>query len=370
MNDMKKRILAFTMAALLGVSLLTACAPKTSPSAEPTPAPSVEPTASAAPTPAPTPGAELTPAPAEKTKVNVAMLKGPTGMGAAKLMADNEAGNTANDYNFTVFTENPEVTAALAKGDIDIAALATNVAANFYGKTKGGIQLAAINTFGVLKILQNGGEAIASMADLEGHTIYATGEGANPEYVLDYLLTENGLDPDADVDIQWMTAEEVTQGIIGGKTTFAMLPVPAATTAQIKSEGKVQQVLDLTEEWESVSEDSKLTMGCVVVRTAFAKENPEAVRAFLEEYKASIAYMADPASLTVEGDLNPGKLLETYGIVPSAAVASKALPQANLTFVSGVKDLRDTIQGYYEVLYAANPDSIGGGIPDDAFYFE
>lgn len=365
---MKKRILALTLAALMGVSMLTACAPKTgsSPSAEPTP--SAAPTVSGEPSAAPS--AEPNPTPAEKTRVNVAMLKGPTGMGAAKLMADDEAGNTANDYTFTVYTENPEVTAALAKGDIDIAALATNVAANFYGKTKGGIQIAAINTYGVLKILQNGGEDITSMADLEGQTIYATGEGANPEYVLDFLLTENGLDPDADVDIQWMTAEEVTQGIISGKTTFAMLPVPAATTAQIKSEGKVKQVLDLTEEWNAVAADSQLTMGCVVVRTAFAQENPEAVRTFLEEYKASIAYMADPSSLTVEGGLNPGKLLETYGIVPSAAVASKALPQANLTFVSGVKDLRDTIQGYYEVLYAANPDSIGGGIPDDAFYFE
>lgn len=361
MTEMKKRILALTLAALMGVGLLTGCAPKTSQSPSAEPAPSAEPTVSA----------ETTPAPAEKTEVRVAMLKGPTGMGAAKLMADAEAGNTANDYTFTVYTENPEVTTALAQGDIDIAALATNVAANFYGKTKGGIQLAAINTYGVLKILQGGdGEAIDGMEDLKGQTIYATGQGANPEYVLDYLLTENGLDPDEDVDIQWMTAEEVTQGILGGKTTFAMLPVPAATTAQIKSEGKVKQVLDLTEEWGDVAEDSQLTMGCVVVRTAFAKENPEAVRTFLKEYEASIAYMADPASLTVEGDLNPGKLLETYGIVPSAAVASKALPQANLTFVSGVKDLRDTIQGYYEVLYAANPDSIGGGIPDDAFYFE
>lgn len=365
MTDMKKRILSMTLAALMTLGLLSACAPKqsASPSAEPTPTP----TAAPSPTlpPSPTPGS------VEKTKVNVAMLKGPTGMGAAKLMAEAEAGNTAADYTFTVFTENTEVTTALAQGDVDIAALATNVAANLYGKTKGGIQLAAINTYGVLKILQGGdGADIDSLAGLKGQTVYATGQGANPEYVLNYLLTENGLDPTKDVDIQWMTAEEVTQGILSGKTGFAMLPVPAATTVQIKSEGKVRQVLDLTEEWEAVSDDSRLTMGCVVVRTEFARENPDAVRAFLKEYEASIAYMADPNNMAVSSDLNPGKLLETYGIVPSAAVGGKALPQANLTFISGAKDLRNAIQGYYEVLYAANPASIGGSIPDDAFYFE
>ena len=293
-------------------------------------------------------------------------------MGAAKLMADSETGNTVNDYSFTVSTDNNEVTNALVHGDVDIAALATNVAANLYGKTDGGIQLAAINTYGVLKILQSGeGEDIGTLADLSGKTVYATGQGANPEYVLNYLLTENGLDPARDVDIQWMTAEEVTQGLLSGKAEFAMLPVPAATTVQIKGEGKVRQVLDLTEEWDAVTTDgSRLTMGCVVVRTEFAQENPEAVRAFLKEYEASIAYMADPNSMAVSSDLNPGQLLERYGIVPSAAVAVQAIPQANLTFVAGVKDLREAIQGYYEILYAADPASIGGGIPDDAFYFE
>lgn len=355
---MKKRILAMAMASLMMLGL-AACgsAQKT----EPTPPPVHEPTQA----PSPTPGS------VEKTKVNVAMLKGPTGMGAAKLMADAEEGTTSADYTFTVFTENTEVTTALAQGDVDIAALATNVAANLYGKTTGGIQLAAINTYGVLKILQGGdGADITSLADLNGQTVYATGQGANPEYVLNYLLTENGLDPAKDVDIQWMTAEEVTQGILSGKTSFAMLPIPAATTVQLKSEGKVRQVLDLSEEWSAVAPDSKLTMGCVVVRTEFARENPDLVRAFLSEYEASIAYMADPANMAVSSELNPGKLLETYGIVPSAAVAAEALPQANLTFISGAKDLRNAIQGYYEVLYAANPAAIGGSIPDDGFYFE
>ena len=354
---MKQKLLALAAVAALSLTLLTGCGKG---KADPSP--------SVAPTPTPTPTAS---APAEKTKVNVAMLNGPTGMGAAKLMADAEAGETALDYTFSVFTANDQVTAALTNGEVDIAAIATNVAANYYNKTKGSVQLAALNTYGVLKILQAGeGEEIEDLSDLAGESLYATGKGANPEFVLNYLLTENGLDPEKDVDIQWVTPEEVTQALLSGKTRFAMLPVPAATAAMAKSQGSVKLVLDLNEVWNEAATEGKLTMGCVVVRKEFAEQEPEAVRTFLEEYERSIAYMADPESLTVSSDLNPGQLLEKYGIVPSAAIGEKALPQANLTFLAGAEAMRNAIQGYYEVLYAADPASIGGGIPDDGFYFE
>ena len=356
---MKKKWLALFCAAACVAGLLTGCGPKEAPT----------------PTPDPTPTAEVTPTPdtgdkGEKETLRVAMISGPTGMGAAKLMADSEQGTTALDYTFTVYTDNNEVVNALAQGEVDVAALATNVAANFYRKTNGGIQLAAINTYGVLKLMQGGeGEDVTSLEELAGETIYAVGQGANPEFVLNYLLTEHGLDPQTDVDIRWMTAEEVTQGLISGKTRFAMLPVPAATAAQIKGEG-VRQVLDLSEVWDEVNTSSRLTMGCVVVRTAYAQEQPEVVRTFLEEYEASIAYMTDPANLALSSEANPAELVDGYGIAPSSAIDGKALGQAKLTFLSGAKDLRNAIQGYYEVLYEANPASIGGGIPDDGFYFE
>lgn len=357
---MKKRYFTLLCSMLCVVGLLAGCTPKQE---EVTPTPPAE-----SVTPSATPD-ELNKE--EKETLRIAMLSGPTGMGAAKLMADAEQGNTALDYTFTVYTDNNEVVNALAQGEVDVAALATNVAANFYNKTDGGIQLAAINTYGVLKVLQSGeGTAIDSLEDLRGETLYATGRGANPEYVLNYLLSESGLDAQTDVDIQWMTAEEVTQGLLSGQTRFAMLPVPAATAAQIKGGDNVRQVLDLSEVWDEVNSSSRLTMGCVVVRTAFAAEQPETVRTFLKEYEASILYMSDEGNLALSSDLNPAKLVEAYGIAPSQTIAAQALGQANLTFVSGAKGLRNAIQGYYEVLYAADPAAIGGGIPDDAFYFE
>lgn len=353
-----KHIRSVLILALALALCLTACGPKTpAPTQEPSPSPSVtaEPTA--------TPTAEPTDAPADKVKVELAVLPGPTGVGAAKLMDDNKAGLTRNDYAVTVAADNQQVTAGLLNGDFDIAAMATNVAANLYHKSEGAIQIACINTLGTLYILNKGiDDTLNSLADLKGRTIYAFGQGANPEYVLRYLLQENGLDMDKDVTVVWQTLEEVTATMLKGDGALCMLPVPAATALSVKSEGNIQPVFDLSEEWDAAAENSRLAMGCIVVRTAFAQEHPQAVQAFLSDYAASIDYVKTNA------DGPAAQMVADAGLVPSVGIAVKAIPQCNLTFLTG-EDMLDTIQGYFRALFSIDPASIGGGMPDDAFFF-
>lgn len=336
------------IALALGLTLLCSCKPKP-------PAPT--------PTPEPTPTQPVsTPAP-EPVEVNVAMLKGPTGLGAAKLMEDDGMNRLSgeNQYGFLLCAEPTEAVALLTKGEADIAALPTNLASTLYHKTDGDIQLLALNTYGVLYILENG-DTIESMADLEGKTVHAYGQGANPEFVLNYLLEQNGVEQEV-VDVQWHSStDEVSTLMAAGEADVCMLPVPAATAVLMRNES-VWEALDLTEEWTNAGADGVLTMGCVVVRAGFARENPGAVETFLKEYKASIDYMTDPANLSAAA-----LLAEKQGIVPKAAVAEKAIPAANLCFVTG-DDMMDGIQGYYQVLFQADPASIGGSIPDGAFYY-
>ena len=233
---------------------------------------------------------------------NLMVLSGPTGVGAAKLMADNEnvtleavaSGEAAPVINTaTVEADNQMVSSALINGDADIAAVATNVAASLSAKSEGAIQVLAVNTLGVLYILEKG-DSVQSMADLAGRTVYATGQGANPEFVLNYLLTENGVDPTG-VDIQWMTPQEVTAKMASSEDGVCMLPVPAATALMLQDSG-VRQALSLTEEWSKVS-GGQLAMGCIVAHTDYIEENPLGVENFLTAYQDSIAYMSDPASL-------------------------------------------------------------------------
>ena len=349
---MKRKLLALSMALLMLGGALAGCGQKT---AETSPVPETATPETSAPV-------ETTAQPTQEAgdTVRFAVLNGPTGVGAAKLMADNDAGTTANHYEVEVFTANDQVAAGLTNGEIDIAAVASNVAANLYNKTDGGVRMLAVSGLGVLYILENG-DTVHSMADLAGRTLYATGQGANPEYVLNYLLTENGVDP-ADVDIQWKTGDEITTLMVSGEADLCMLPVPAATAVQLKN-ADVREALDLSAEWDSLKNGSRLTMTTIVARTDFIEENLQAVENFLADYAASVDYVnGDPAAAA--------ELVASYGITANAQIAQAAIPKCALVCVTGASDMRGVIQGYYEVLYQANPDSIGGGIPDDAFYYQ
>ena len=291
--------------------------------------------------------------------INIAVMNGPTGVGAVGLMEANDNGTTVNNYSFTVAAANDDVIGGITSGEFDIAAVATNVAANLYNKTNGAVQICALNTYGVLYILENG-DTVNSVSDLAGRTVYATGQGANPEYVLNYILTENGLTPGEDVTVEFMDSAALTTQMTSGAVDLCMLPVPAATAVTMQNQS-VRTALDLTEEWNKITDEGTLTMGSVVVRTEFAAENPEAVAAFLEDYAESIA--------SVQSDIEHAALLcETYGIVPKAAIAARAIPDCNICCITG-EDIRPAIEPYYNVLFAANPASIGGAVPNEDFYF-
>lgn len=298
---------------------------------------------------------------AAKLAVRVATLKGPTGVGMVHLMQAQTDGTAADDYSFTVSDSPDEVVAKIASGDVDIAAVPTNLAAVLYAKTSGAVQLLAVNTLGVLYIVENG-NTVHSVADLKGKTIYASGQGSNPEYVLRFLLQRNGLDPDRDVHIVFSSEhDEVATLVANGTAKVALLPEPYVTTVTMKNP-RVRVALDLTAEWGKVVTDgSQLMMGAVIARKGFVEKNPAAVGAFLREYQASI----DQATSDVAGTAT---LCQQFGIIPSAAVAAKAIPRLNLTYLAG-EEMRTGIQGYFQVLYDANPKSLGGPLPDAGFYY-
>ena len=302
--------------------------------------------------------------------VHLGLLSGPTGMGAAKMLADNDAtyaqveagtyeGGTLLRYEVTLGSDPAnDIVPRLTNGELDIAAIPTNLAATLYNRTDGGIKLLALNTLGVLHILENG-DTVNSLADLEGRTLYATGQGSNPEYVLNYLLEANGLDPAADVDIQWLASEELTARMASGDIDLCMLPVPAATTVMMQN-SDVRDAIDLNDAWTESGAQGTFTMGCLVARTEWLEGNSELVPGILEEYAASIDY----------ANSNPEEaaaLIEQYGIVPKAAVAQAAIPQANMVCVTG-EDMKG-IADYYQVLFDADPTSIGGAIPGEDFYY-
>ena len=309
-------------------------------------------------------GAQSTAPAAQDVTLNVATLKGPTGIGMVKLMKDAKDGSTANKYNFTLAGAPDEITAKFMKGEFDIAAVPVNLAATLYNKMKGNVQVMAVNTLGVLYILENG-NSIHSISDLKGKTIYATGKGATPEYILNYLLEQNGIDPEKDVTIEYKSEHaELATLMASGKAEICMLPEPNVTSV-LRENKDVHRALNLTTEWDKATEKagkkSTLVQGCIIVNKEFAQKNKEAVDKFLTEYKASVDYVTASA-------VDASQLVEEFGIMPKALIAELAIPNCNIIFLEG-DTMKSTMQANLNVLFQANAKSIGGAMPGDDFYY-
>ena len=292
--------------------------------------------------------------------LRIAGLKGPTTMGLVNLLSMEEEGTASMDYDLQLYGAADEIVPLLMKGELDMAAIPANLAATLYQKTEGGIQAVAVNTLGVLYVVEKGGDTIQSMADLKGRTILSTGKGTTPEYVLRYLLTQNGIDPDKDVTIEYYSeATEVTAQMANAEDAIAVLPQPYVTAAGLQDD-TLRVALDLTEEWNKVC-DTQLITGVTVVRKEYAEEHPDVVAAFLADYAKSV----DAANTDLDGT---AALCEEQGVVAKAAIAKKALPNCNIVCLTG-DDLKTNASAYLQVLFDADPAAVGGAMPGDDFYW-
>jgi len=296
---------------------------------------------------------------AEKTTIRIAGLKGPTSMGMVKLMEDAANDNASGNYVFSLFGSADEVTPKLIQGELDMAAIPANLAAVLYNNTDGAIRVLAVNTLGVLDIVEKG-NTVQNIADLKGKMIYATGKGSTPEYTLRHILSENGIDPDNDVTLEFKSEPtEVVSLLTAEENAVAMLPQPYVTAALGKVEG-LRIAIDLNEAWNSLNSESKLITGVMVARTDFIEQNNAAVDAFLKEYEDSINWVN-------ANNADAAALIEKFDIA-KAAVAQKALPYCNITFLAG-KEMTAPLYGYLNVLHDQNPKAVGGKLPGENFCY-
>ena len=375
-----KKIFPVMLAAALGLSLLSGCASSgtdaASSAAETTAAETAAET-EAAETAAPettsessseetaaeeTASAEASAAPAEENVVRVGGLKGPTTMGLVKLMQDAENGEAQNAYEFTMVTAADELTAMVAGDQVDIALLPANVASVLYHKTNQNVSVIDINTLGVLYLV-SGDTSITSLDQLAGKTVYLTGKGTTPDYVFNYLLSSAGLSAE-DVTLDFRSeATEVAAILAENPEAVGLLPQPFVTVALSQNDA-LSIIMDLTEEWDKLqAEDSnsRLVTGVTIVNNDFLSSHPDMVDAFLEEHEASALYTDNHPAEAAE-------LIAAAGIVAKAPIAEQALPYCNITCITG-EDMKEALSGYLEVLYEQAPESVGGSLPDDAFYY-
>ena len=298
-----------------------------------------------------------TEAPYQSITMRVAGLSGPTGIGMVNLMQSKDNQTAKNDYQFSVVSDPTEIVSGMTNNSYDIAACPINLAATLYNKLEGNIQILAVNTKGVLYILENG-NTINSLSDLAGKKLYATGQGSTPEYILNYLLEKSGI---ADkVTVEYVTShDELATLAASGKATISMLPEPKVTAALTKN-ADLRIALNLTEEFEKIS-GKTLIQGVIIAKKDFVEANKAAIDMFLTEYEASI-------NLANTDIPSAAALCEQYGIIPKAAVAQKAIPNCNIAYIDGA-DMKASVSANLQIFFDANPKSIGGKLPGDDFYY-
>lgn len=289
----------------------------------------------------------------DDTEIRIAALKGPTGMGMVKL-ADKQ-----NYPNYTVSIEaSPDaLNPRIISGEVDVAAVPVNLASVLYNKLDGDISVLAVSTLGVLYVVEAGSE-VNSVADLAGKTVYATGQGATPEYILNYLLDKNGVAGSVEINYVGEHAALATM-LADGSAEIGMLPEPNVTST-LAGNDNLRIALNLTEEWNKVC-STELVQGVVIARKSFVNEHPEAIEQFLREYEKSSAFVNENID-------EAAKLIVDVGILGNVEIAKKAIPNCNISFSKG-EAMHKAVEGMLAVLFEANPKSIGGKLPDKDFYY-
>lgn len=295
---------------------------------------------------------------ADNEVMNIYTLKGPTGMGMAQMIAD-EADESDKDRNFVIAAAPEEIAAAIINGDADIAACPVNLASTLYNKTNGRVEILALNTLGVTYILTNGTE-VNTIEDLRGKTIISAGQGATPEYILTKLLTDSGLEVGKDVFVEFKSEHsDVASLLAAGEAQVALLPEPNVTATSLQNKD-VKVALDLTKEWEA-KYGTKLVQGCIIGRKDFVDAFAGEVDEFLRDYKESVDFVNTASDEAAQAIVDAG-------IIPKVPLAKKAIPNCYITFITGEEMKNLTIENL-QVLFAANPKSIGGNLPNADFYY-
>lgn len=293
--------------------------------------------------------------------VRVGSLKGPTSIGLVEVMERAECGETDNEYSFTMETAADTLITMMVQNELDIALVPANVASVLYNKTEGKIAVIDINTLGVLYVL-SGDNDINEITDLQGKTVYLTGKGTTPDYVLQYVLEENGLTKD-DVMLEYKSeATEVAAVLSSDETAIGLLPQPFATATMVKNEN-LNVVFDMNNEWEKLQgeDGSMMVTGVTVVRKAFLEENEEAVKLFLEDHKKSAEYVNNNIDAAAS-------LVVKTGIIEKEPIAKKAIPSCNITYIDN-NEMKDALSGYLNVLYQKDAKAVGGALPGEDFYY-
>lgn len=286
-------------------------------------------------------------------------IKGSSGVGIIRLFEEPPE-ISGFDVKVEAALAQPDLVAGkFLSGEAQAGILPPNMAAKIASSGKD-IRAAAIIGAGMLSLLTSDPD-VRRVEDLRGKTVEVAGQGVTPDYVLRRILLARGLAPDRDVRFGYALAPpEIAQSLIAGRVSLALLPEPFATMAR-RGKPDLRSVADIQDEWVKAGGNGNYPMTLFVLDGAFASVNPGAARELLAAVKNSVDWVkANPAEA--------GSLAEKHGLGLKAEVTAAAIPKTNYVFIPAAEG-RPSLEALFSVFLENAPASIGGALPQDAFYF-
>jgi len=295
--------------------------------------------------------------PGSTSTAKVAVIRGPSGIASAWMMAEPPAGAGVR-FEFVTVAGADMVVAKLMNGEIEAGVLPVNVAAKLFNSGAPIRSLAVVGN-GMVKFLTLD-PSVRTLSDLKGKTIHIAGQKATPDYLFQYLCKKAGLILGQDYQAVYSLAyPEIAAGIAAGKLQYAVLPEPFATQALMQNPA-ISTPVDLKAEWKASTGLDDYPMSLLVARKQLVELHPDAVRLILDRYRASITKTLDNPAIT-------GKLAEALDLGVKAQVAVSAIPVSNFTFIEAPA-ARKSVEALLSVFIQFEPASVGGALPADAFY--
>jgi NitT/TauT family transport system substrate-binding protein len=295
---------------------------------------------------------------ADQVIVDMAVMQGPSGFGTIGLNRNEGRLDDQTRIDLSVYPSPNEVIARLANGELDIAALPTNVAANLYAKGVP-VKTAAVVGEGMLLFLTTD-KTITELSDLQNRKISIPGSGSTPDQMTKILVSALGFDYESDVQLDYSIASpaQLAQMMIAGKLDLAVLPEPFVTMV-LNANDQTVPLLDVQILWSALTGTGNYPMTVIVVSDGFIAEHSDRLPLVMGAIKDSVEWVnANP------GDA--GVMIEEAGIM-KAAMATPAIPRCNLVFRTATEGY-DAMDTYLKVLHGFDYASVGGSVPDESFY--
>lgn len=268
------------------------------------------------------------------------------------------------ELSFTLW-KNPDQLRAMVIGkQVDFSAMPSNLAAIFYNK---GHHLTLLNiaVWNIMDIVSSD-KTLTSLDQLIDKEIVVPFKNDMPSILLSQLLNAQLAEKSALVRIRYShNMSDAAQLLLGGKVKHALLIEPLSSVVlyqnSLKGEFDLIRSINISEQWKKTFPKApKLPQAGIIANTT-VNEDKTLLIEVNNAYKNAAIWCNANAALCAD-------IVRQYlPKIPKSALIS-AIENTKLEPINS-HIIKESLQGFYQLLSEGDVKRIGGKLPDDKFYF-